>query len=297
MTSEAPSCTSPAATSAAKTRSSTPSRNSQAESTQEAGTETQHTNCGKNSIPPLSSTSSDKSKLQSPERSASSRESGEVEPSDLAAAAGDDATSAPPLPREPPPAPEDDGWDFHWDATHQAYFFHNRFTNETTWENPRISNQGPAASAASPSASTATAAPGAAEPPKNERPPAGGYNPAIHGDYDPNAWYARGAEDDGGGQEQPAADPSAAYAAAGSFNRFTGRWQDAEQNPERHGDEAKSRRQMNAFFDVDAAANSHDGRSLKAERSGKKPSKAELKQFKEKRKAKKEEKRRAWLRD
>jgi hypothetical protein len=54
---------------------------------------------------------------------------------------------------------------------------------------------------------------------------------------------------------------------------------------------------MNAFFDVDAAANSHDGRSLKAERSGKKLSKAELKHFKEKRRVKKEEKRRAWLRD
>jgi hypothetical protein len=97
-------------------------------------------------------------------------------------------------------------------------------------------------------------------------------------------------------QEQPsgAAD---AYGASGSFNRFTGRWQAADQNPERYNDESKSRRQMNAFFDVDAAANSHDGRSLKAERSGKKPTKSELKQFKEKRRAKKEEKRRAWLRD
>ena len=54
---------------------------------------------------------------------------------------------------------------------------------------------------------------------------------------------------------------------------------------------------MNAFFDVDAAANSHDGRSLKEERSGKKLTKAELKKFKEKRKTKKEEKRKAWLRD
>lgn len=83
----------------------------------------------------------------------------------------------------------------------------------------------------------------------------------------------------------------------GSFNRFTGRWQADEDNPDKHNDENKTRRQMNAFFDVDAAANAHDGRSLKAERSGKKPSKAELKQFKEKRRAKKEEKRRAWLRD
>ncbi len=54
---------------------------------------------------------------------------------------------------------------------------------------------------------------------------------------------------------------------------------------------------MNAFFDVDAAANSHDGKSLRAERANKKLSKAELKAFKEKRREKKEEKRRAWLRD
>jgi hypothetical protein len=54
---------------------------------------------------------------------------------------------------------------------------------------------------------------------------------------------------------------------------------------------------MGAFFDVEAAANSHDGRSLKAERQGKKLSKKEVKAFKEKRKSKKEEKRRAWLRD
>ena len=54
---------------------------------------------------------------------------------------------------------------------------------------------------------------------------------------------------------------------------------------------------MNAFFDVDAAANRHQGRSLKAERSGKKLSRQELKAFREKRKEKKEEKRRAWLRD
>jgi hypothetical protein len=68
-------------------------------------------------------------------------------------------------------------------------------------------------------------------------------------------------------------------------------------NPEKFNDENKSRRQMNAFFDVDAAANSHDGKSLKAERSGKKLSRKEVKAFKDKRREKKEEKRRAWLRD
>ncbi|KAL2752869.1 hypothetical protein ACRALDRAFT_2044585 [Sodiomyces alcalophilus JCM 7366] len=229
---------------------------------------------------------------------------------DDAAATSSDAP-APPLPNEPPPLPsehppasEDDGWDFQWDPHHQAYFFYNRFTGATQWENPRIPSTGdqphqqPVAPPGRPS--SASYPPAAAPPPPSTGPVAGGYNPAIHGDYDPNAWYAQTAEQD---QDEAAqlqqqqlammADP----AAVATFNRFTGAFQPHGEGPERHSDEAKSRRQMHAYFDVDAAANAHDGRSLKAERSGKKPSKAELKHFKEKRRARKEEKRRAWLRD
>ncbi|KAI1304391.1 hypothetical protein F5Y03DRAFT_178321 [Xylaria venustula] len=216
-----------------------------------------------------------------------------VAPADASEEVAAESSSGPPLPNEPLPAAEDDGWDFHWDPTQQAWFFHNRITNESTWENPRVPSKNQAPADANTQLQTP---PATAVPPLNERPPAGGYNPAIHGDYDPNAWYAKNSQDD----DEPdvsVMDPAAAYAAIGTFNRFTGRWQGGEQNPDRHNDEAKSRRQMNAFFDVDAAANAHDGRSLKAERSGKKPSKNELKHFKEKRRAKKEEKRRAWLRD
>ncbi|KAK8117660.1 uncharacterized protein PG998_005941 [Apiospora kogelbergensis] len=237
-----------------------------------------------------------KSRSASPAESTESRESGEASPIDPSTREVSQSDSVPPLPSEPVPESGDDGWDYHWDATHQAYFFYNRITGESTWENPRARTSGASAPAAAVTAPTVPLAPGVAEPPKNETPPAGGYNPAIHGDYDPNAWYAQNNAEP---EAEHALVPSteAAYAAIGSFNRFTGRWQGDDQNPENHNDESKSRRQMNAFFDVDAAANSHDGRSLKAERSGKKPSKTELKQFKEKRRAKKEEKRRAWLLD
>ena len=137
-------------------------------------------------------------------------------------------------------------------------------------------------------------APGAEEsPPKR---PYGGYDPSIHGDYDPTAPYAQEAQVTEEGVNL-SADSSTAYAATGAFNRFTGKWQAAALTPENFNDENKSKRQMSAFFDVDAAANSHNGKSLKAERSGKKLTKQELKAFKEKRKEKKEEKRRAWLRD
>ena len=214
-------------------------------------------------------------------------------------------TEAPPLPSEalpplpaelPPTAPtEDDGWAPVWEETVQAFYFYNRFTGATQWDNPRVPETSQPASAPG-VARPVPGLPTEASPPTSVSRPAGGYDPAVHGDYDPTAWYAQPAVPE---NEPPntLTDPSAAYAATGAFNRFTGRWQAADLNPENFNDENKSNRQMNAFFDVDAAANSHDGRSLKAERSGKKLSKAELKRVKDKKIAKKKEKQRAWLLD
>lgn len=242
----------------------------------------------------------------------SEREGSDQEPAPSEAAkTSQEETSSPPLPLEPPPQP-DDGWDPVWDETAQAFYFYNRFTGASQWTNPRVPyaqpdlpgvgnydrmppdpSLPPAAAAA---ALTSTEEQQQATPASR---PHGGYDPAIHGDYDPTAPYA---------QEPSLLDPltaagtnpdpsSAIYMATGQFNRFTGKWQAATLTPELHNDENKSKRQMSAFFDVDAAANSHNGKSLKAERSGKKLTKQELKAFKEKRKEKKEEKRRAWLRD
>ncbi|EXJ93682.1 hypothetical protein A1O1_02074 [Capronia coronata CBS 617.96] len=202
----------------------------------------------------------------------------------------------PPLPNEAPPAePVDDGWEPIWDDRAQAFYFFNRFTNKSQWENPRVPDAQPTVSPGIGNHER-IASPADAAPARR----AGGYDPAIHGDYDPNADYAKTYEDPMGSDAvggAPVADASEIYAATGTFNRFTGKWQRAELNPEKFSDEQKSKRQMNAFFDVDAAANSHEGRSLRAERASKKLSKAELKAFKEKRREKKEEKRRAWLRD
>ncbi|KFZ02144.1 hypothetical protein V501_09643 [Pseudogymnoascus sp. VKM F-4519 (FW-2642)] len=211
-------------------------------------------------------------------------------------------TSAPPLPDGEPPLPdeeppaqeeeEDDGWAPVWDATAGSFYFYNRFTQATQWENPRVPDP-----TATPAVAPGVDAPAPIPEEAPPRPAAGGYDPAIHGDYDETAWYAQPAEAAPAAADASMVDPTAAYAATGAFNRFTGRWQAADLTPENFNDENKSKRQMNAFFDVDAAANSHDGRSLKAERSGKKLSKNEVKQFKQKRKARKEEKRRAWLLD
>ncbi|MCJ1463686.1 hypothetical protein MMC07_002295 [Pseudocyphellaria aurata] len=218
----------------------------------------------------------------------------------------------PPLPQEavpPSAAPQDDdGWDPVWDETAQTYYFYNRFTAASQWTNPRVPDSQQMSAPGVGNYDRMPNAPGTATEKSSVSPvrPHGGYDPAIHGDYDPTAAYAQEASDplaeDGigvaiGADPSSNSDPNAIYTATGVFNRFTGKWQPNSINPEMHNDENKSKRQMSAFFDVDAAANSHNGKSLKAERSGKKLTKQELKAFKEKRKEKKEEKRRAWLRD
>ena len=195
----------------------------------------------------------------------------------------------PPLPNEPLPGQEDDGWDALWDENSQAYYFYNRFTGISQWENPRVPD---------PQAlpmKTEDANNGSAQKPRSQV--AGGYDPAIHGDYDPTAWYAQQHQQEDDIAQVPSGDPNMIYTATGTFNRFTGKWQPSGMVPEQFNEENRSRRQMNAYFDVDAAANDHDGKSLKAERSGKKLTKKELKAFREKRRERKEEKRKAWLRD
>ena len=219
----------------------------------------------------------------------------------------------PSLPNEVPPGQtEDDGWEPIWDGNVQAYYFYNRFTSLSQWENPRVPNapSGPPG-VANPDASNRLPS-SSPPPPSSSRRLTDGYNPAIHGDYDPTAPYAQQYEQipqipqnpqnpqknpDAAPGLTPGPDPNYVYTATGVFNRFTGKWQSASLAPENFSDENKAQRQLSAFFDVDTAANSHDGRSLKAERSGKKLTKKELKAFKEKRRERKEEKRRAWLRD
>ncbi|KAF1918872.1 hypothetical protein BDU57DRAFT_585203 [Ampelomyces quisqualis] len=214
---------------------------------------------------------------------------------------------APPLPDEPVPTEADDGWDAQWDATAQDWYFINSKTGVTQWENPRVPQATTSSHVPTPISSAAHAsssgALGTSSPPSRRK--WGGYNPAIHGSYDPNADYALEAQKEEEAEEAAAAAAAAAagfhgnnlqdYTAQAHFNRFTGKFQQAGVGPAMHNDENKSKRQMTAFFDVDAAANCHDGRSLKAERRNKTLSKKELKAVKEKRKADKEHKRRAWL--
>ncbi|KAJ6261596.1 hypothetical protein Dda_4266 [Drechslerella dactyloides] len=189
----------------------------------------------------------------------------------------------PPLPPGPPPEePPSDGWEAIWEPEVGQYYFYNHLSGETTWTNPRVPpSEDAAAAPADQSGSTADSG--------DTKQQYSGYVPAIHGDYDPTAPYAQQPER----TPSPTIDPYVAHAA---FNRFTGRFQNGP-GTDQQTEESRQRRQMEIYFDVDAAANCHDGRSLKAERQAKKLTKKEVKAFREKTRLKKEEKKRAWLRD
>lgn len=128
------------------------------------------------------------------------------------------------------------------------------------------------------------------------------YDPKIHGNYDPTAPYAqyhnsklRGHEDPTPSAAPSATDLAASYDITGSFNRFTGNFQRDAEATERHNQTNKAGRQLGAFYDTEAAANAHDGRSLKEERRNQKLTKQELKEMREKRKAKQLKKKVDWL--
>ncbi|KAF2864586.1 hypothetical protein K470DRAFT_208713, partial [Piedraia hortae CBS 480.64] len=174
----------------------------------------------------------------------------------------------------------------------QDYYFIHFDTRETRWDEPgepywiwdSLTNNVHASGLQQPST------------PWAERREYKGYDPKIHGDFDPNADYAKfhqhpDTETEEGVQGRDAT-ATAMYSATAAFNRFTGRFEpEGEGAAERHNDWNKSQRQMNAFFDVDAAANAHGGKSLKDERRQMKLSKAELQALVKKRREKKEKKR------
>ncbi|PNS21204.1 WW domain-containing protein [Sphaceloma murrayae] len=225
---------------------------------------------------------------------------------------GEERDDDPPLPdEEPPPLPDEvlpaqepssDGWEARWDNVNTQWYYFNRFTGVSQWENPRV----PEASASTmpPYSAPPGVAPGtigAAQasvtgPPPDYR----GYNPKIHGDFDPNADYAKYhqvSKDsiEGTGEAPSAAELGELYEQSATFNRFTGKFQAEDKGPDAHNDENKSRRQMEAFFDVDKAANAHGGQSLKAQRQRQKLSKRQIQEYNDKKKAKKIKKDRDWL--
>ncbi|WPH03931.1 Hypothetical protein R9X50_00681400 [Acrodontium crateriforme] len=192
----------------------------------------------------------------------------------------------------------------------QNFYFLHTVTQESSWEEPNepywlwdtANNCYDASglqipSSKQPQSSSGVSNTGSANASSEQDPGYYGYNPKIHGSYDPNAPYAqyhsRKRAEESGAQasgDSPAINQPE-YLMQGTFNRFTGAFQTADRSVERHNDYNKSGRQLNAFFDVDAAANSHDGRSLKEERRSQKLSKKEIAELSKRRREKKEKKR------
>ncbi|KAK3117479.1 hypothetical protein LTR53_001166 [Teratosphaeriaceae sp. CCFEE 6253] len=190
------------------------------------------------------------------------------------------------------------------DSAPSHYFMHFA-THETKTDEPTepywiwdaVTNNVHASGLQQPSNTTdsSTPAAGSSEPKEEEYQ---GYIPSKHGNYDPNAPYAKWhdqkrAEEAAIAQygSVAAAQQVADYAAVANFNRVSGGFQTADRTTERHSDFNKSGRQMNAFFDIEAAANSHEGKSLKEERRNQKLSKKEVAELNKKRKDRKEKKR------
>jgi hypothetical protein len=61
-----------------------------------------------------------------------------VRANDGATDSKDARDSAAPLPNSPSPPAEDDGWESIWDTTAGTWYFYNRFTGISQWENPRV---------------------------------------------------------------------------------------------------------------------------------------------------------------
>ncbi|KAF2734616.1 hypothetical protein EJ04DRAFT_512324 [Polyplosphaeria fusca] len=254
-----------------------------------------------------------------PEKDQSKKEEGETDESKEDDPKKDD--TSPPLPEEAPPFEDDwlplnDGWARLWDTQSNWWYYQNSYSGTTQWENPRdpADPYGHYKYSQAANSYAGDSANKESETVKST-PNYKGYNPAIHGNYDPNADYAVEARK----QEEEAAAAAAAaaqaasyayygygqgsgthdqqYPAQATFNRFTGRFQAAEETPDKYSDANKSRRQMNAFFDVDAAANSHDGRSLKEERRNQKVTRKLMDKWTKKKADRKWANKTGWLRD
>lgn len=74
------------------------------------------------------------------------------------------------------------------------------------------------------------------------------------------------------------------------LNARTGHAQGHRPGADHHNDAAKSGRQLNAYFDADAAANAHEGRSLREERQKQALSKKQVAEFKQKKADRKKKK-------
>ncbi|KAG9118961.1 hypothetical protein FRC07_006251 [Ceratobasidium sp. 392] len=217
-------------------------------------------------------------------------------PAEDEANAGDDEN--PPLPDEPVPAQTE--WQAIWAPTHNAYYFYNSRTGETTWVNPLDPSS---------SASTSTVQPQHQTQPETDKPKQDETKPEEE-EAPRDLSYLNGIDPDlayldptlavpPAGAKGPVPTFSARFGArSGKFTAMDGR------QPEHLSEAARAQRMSSVYFDTAAWEKEIAERDAKAkadEEAGvgdkrKRPTKADIERFKAQKQAKKAL-RNAWLRE
>ncbi|KIJ43916.1 hypothetical protein M422DRAFT_228955 [Sphaerobolus stellatus SS14] len=178
-------------------------------------------------------------------------------------------------------------WQAIWSPAHNAYYFHNARTGETTWANPLQPEASNAVASSStsqiPSAPTAT--PTAASTTQSL------YAAAEAAGIDPSLAYLDPT------LAMPGTNSAGAFVA--KFNARTGAFTRADARDPTHLSEAeRAKRMSQVYFDVNAWEQEVEQRYMEDDATGKKrkrPTKKDLERFKEQKKQKKIAKT-AWLR-
>ncbi|GJE86348.1 WW domain-containing protein [Phanerochaete sordida] len=220
--------------------------------------------------------------------SANAASSGDASASASAATASGSASDAPPLPMGVATATAGD-WQAVWSPSHNAYYFYNAKTQETTWTNPL-----------QPEASSSTAAPSASP----DEPEASTSTPATSSLYAMQAAAAAQGIDPALAYLDPSlaagtSSAPSAFSYTAKFNARTGAFTKPDGRDPTHVSEyERARRMSEAYFDVGQWEQDVEQRNAQEEAEGKKkkkPSKKDLERFKEQKRLKKIAKT-AWLR-
>lgn len=203
-------------------------------------------------------------------------------------------------------------WQAVWDATRQAWYFWNQVTQETTWENPLMKEEEKKEEFETPKAEKANEDTTISMNSMTDEQVAQmvGIDPDLA--YLDPIMYANEIHQARMGNTNPAlATSTSSYRLQGAFDSRTGKFvstsnlkQGGTYDPSRLSHANQADRQMGAFFDVeqyeDQRKREHENSQLETDEQGRikrqRPSKKELKFFKERAKEKKASKH-AWLRN
>ncbi|TFY61634.1 hypothetical protein EVG20_g6985 [Dentipellis fragilis] len=190
----------------------------------------------------------------------------------------------PPSLRPPhPPAPAAGAltagdWQAIWSPAHNAYYFFNAATQQTTWENPLQPTAGPSSSSASPPDASS------AQSPSGTGAGAGAALPAIASMYALQEAAAAQGIDPSLAFLDPSlagqAGPSGAYAYSAKFNARTGAFAKPDgRDPTHLSEYERAKRMSQVYFDVGAWEKEVEARKEEEEENGKKrkrPTKKDL---------------------